>query len=89
MTTKQKDEKPRFVFRLYEKRKLIRFPPVHEGDMLECLSCGRDHPLKSAVGVRNRRHTTLFLIYKCRGEWLIGAIHGRLIAGRRPDLQVP
>jgi hypothetical protein len=81
--------RPKFTFRLWDTSRIRRFPIVHEGDEVECYECGRTHILKSAVALKSKKRSTLFLIYKCRKSWSIGALNGRLVAGRRPDMQVP
>lgn len=78
----------RVIFRLFSEDKMASFPEAVAGDMVECFFCGKDHPLISATCVKSRKKDTMFLIYKCHGRWEIGAIFGRLIAGRIPDKQV-
>jgi hypothetical protein len=69
-------------------RQLQKFPEVLPGDMVECLECGGDHKLESAVALATGRKDSLFLIYRCRRRWEFGAIFGKLIAGRIPHHEV-
>ena len=86
---KRKKKGPPAVFKCYESEKLLRFPPVEEGDKIECYRCGKNHVLQSAVAVRDKRRDDLFLVYKCGKRVLFGAIFGRMIADRLPDNGVP
>jgi hypothetical protein len=79
----------RVIFRLFSDRQLQAFPEAFPGDEVECYRCGKDHELSSAVAVkRTKKPDAMFLIYRCRGRWEIGAIFGKLIAGRLPDKEV-
>ena len=74
-----------FVFRVFDQKGLVRFPPVEEGDLVECYKCGKNHELIEAVCVRSRSRDSLFLVYKCGKTWRVGAVFGRMVADRRPD----
>lgn len=79
----------RVVFRLYTEKQLQSFPEAFPGDEVECYRCGKDHELESAVAAkRTKKPDVMFLIYKCKGRWEIGAIFGKLVAGRLPDKEV-
>jgi hypothetical protein len=78
----------RVVFRLFSNEQMQAFPEALPGDMVECLFCGKDHKLESATCVRTKKKDAMFLIYKCNRRWEIGAVFGKLIAGRIPEKQV-
>lgn len=85
MKKRQKYRNIPFVFKVFDQGGLLRFPPVEEGDFVECYSCGKNHRLIGAVCTKSRSKDSLFLVYRCKNSWRIGAIFGRLIADRRPD----
>lgn len=78
----------RVIFRLFSEEKLQSFPEAMSGDKVECLFCGATHELISATAVKGKKKDTMFLIYKCKSRWEIGAIFGKLIVGRLPDKQL-
>lgn len=75
------------IFKIYSELKLQRFMSVCEGDKIECLRkrCGKLHKLYSAVCIQSKEQDDLFMVYKCSGRWMIGAIYGKLVADRIPD----
>lgn len=81
-------ESYRVVYRLYDSGRLQSFPDAMGGDSVECFRCGKDHELISAVAITAKKKDRMFLVYKCRGLWEIGAIEGKLIAGRLPEREV-
>ena len=83
----RKKKRVRAIFKVYEDVQLQRFLEVEDGDMIECLRCGKNHELLSAICTKSKIEDDLFLVYKCRRQILIGAIFGRLIADRIPSYQ--
>jgi hypothetical protein len=84
---KRKKQKKRAIFKLYSKTRLSKFPIVEDGDMIECYDCGRDHRLRSSVCIQTGKKDELFFVYYCDREWRIGAVRGRLVMNREPDMK--
>lgn len=79
----------RVVFRLFTDEQLSKFPEALPGDEVECLDCGADHILESVTGLkRQKKPDAMFLIFRCRRRWQIGALFGKLVVGRIPDKEV-
>jgi hypothetical protein len=64
---------------------LEKLPCVKAGDEIPCSQCGRTHILQAGTGADGQPSEGL-LFYKCGDTSYLGAVKGRVVTWRKPDV---
>lgn len=65
--------------------KLAKLPKAEKGMLIECLNCGKDHPLQCVKDTEAGQESSTLMFYECGEKLYLGAVAGRLVFNAKPS----